>query len=104
MGMGSRAANTVALTETVARDRCPLDRCPTVARPLPDRCPLYSCVLQGMSTIVDDQPAPNPTARPYIRVRATGPHWYAKWSRNGTPIVRALGKAWAEADGNGRFK
>jgi integrase len=57
-----------------------------------------------MSTIVDDQPAPNPTARPYIRARASGPHCYAKWSRNGTPVVRALGKAWAETDGNGGFQ
>ena len=53
---------------------------------------------------MDESPVPNPTARPYIRARASGPHWYAKWSRNGTPVVRALGKAWAQADENGGFQ
>ena len=59
---------------------------------------------QGITTIMDQSLAPNPTARPYIRARASGVHWYAKWSRNGTPVVRALGKAWAEADGRGGFR
>jgi len=44
---------------------------------------------------------PNPSARPFIRQRSTGPFWYGKWSRNGQPVVRALGRAWAESDGNG---
>src|SRR5437868_7924769 len=47
---------------------------------------------------------PNPTARPFIRQRATGPFWYGKWSRNGQPIIRALGRAWAESDGNGGWR
>lgn len=47
---------------------------------------------------------PNPTARPYVRQRSTGPHWYAKWSRDGKPVVRALGRAWVEADGNGGWR
>lgn len=41
---------------------------------------------------------PNPTARPYIRARASGPYWYGKWSRDGAPVVRALGRAWVESD------
>ncbi len=49
-------------------------------------------------------PAPNPTARPYIRQRASGPFWYAKWSRDGRPVVRALGKAWVEAAGSGEWR
>lgn len=48
--------------------------------------------------------APNPTARPFIRARATGPFWYAKWSRKGQPVIRALGCAWAEPAGNGEWK
>lgn len=47
---------------------------------------------------------PNPTARPYIRQRASGPHWYAKWSRDGKPVVRALGRAWVEVDGSGQWR
>ncbi len=47
---------------------------------------------------------PNPSARPFIRQRATGPFWYAKWSRNGQPVIRALGRAWAEPDGNGGWR
>lgn len=42
---------------------------------------------------------PSPSARPFIRQRATGPFWYAKWSRNGRPVIRALGRAWVESDG-----
>ena len=30
--------------------------------------------------------------------------WYAKWSRNGRPIVRSLGRAWAEPDGRGGWR
>src|SRR5436309_507162 len=47
---------------------------------------------------------PNTSARPFIRQRATGPFWYAKWSRNGQPVIRALGRAWAESDGNGGWR
>jgi integrase len=45
--------------------------------------------------------APNPTARPYVRQRSSGPYWYAKWSRDARPVVRALGRAWVEPDGAG---
>ena len=48
--------------------------------------------------------APNPSARPFIRQRATGPFWYGKWSRNGQPVIRALGRAWVEPDGDGRWR
>jgi integrase len=47
---------------------------------------------------------PNPSTRPFIRERATGPFWYAKWSRNGRPVIRALGRAWVESDGNGGWR
>jgi integrase len=47
---------------------------------------------------------PNPSARPFIRQRSTGSFWYGKWSRNGQPVVRALGRAWAESDGNGGWR
>jgi integrase len=48
--------------------------------------------------------SPNPTSRPYVRQRSTGPFWYGKWSRNGQPVIRALGPAWAEPDGNGGWR
>jgi integrase len=47
---------------------------------------------------------PNPTARPFVRQRATGPFWYGKWSRNGEPVIRALGRAWVESDGKGGWR
>jgi integrase len=47
---------------------------------------------------------PNPSARPFIRQRATGPFWYAKWSRNGQPVIRALGRAWVDSDGTGGWR
>jgi integrase len=47
---------------------------------------------------------PNPSTRPFIRQRSTGPFWYAKWSRNGQPVIRALGRAWAESDHNDGWK
>jgi integrase len=47
---------------------------------------------------------PNPSSRPFIRQRATGPFWYAKWSRNGQPVIRALGRAWVESNGNGGWR
>jgi integrase len=39
-----------------------------------------------------------------LRDRATGPFWYGKWSRNGQPVIRALGRAWVESDGNGGWR
>ena len=42
---------------------------------------------------------PNPSARPFIGQRATGPFRYGKWSRNGQPVIRALGRAWARRMG-----
>ena len=48
--------------------------------------------------------SPSPSARPFIRQRSTGPFWYGKWSRNGQPVVRALGRAWAEANGSGGWR
>jgi integrase len=48
--------------------------------------------------------SPNPTSRPFIRQRSTGPFWYGKWSRNGQPVIRALGRAWAEPDGSGGWR
>ncbi len=47
---------------------------------------------------------PQPTSRPFIRERASGAFWYGKWSRDGRPVVRALGRAWAEPDGQGGWK
>ncbi len=47
---------------------------------------------------------PNPTTRPFVRARSTGPFWYGKWSRNGTPVIRALGRAWVEPDGSGGWR
>ncbi len=47
---------------------------------------------------------PSATGRPFIRQRASGPYWYAKWSRNGERVVRALGGAWVEADGKGGWR
>src|SRR5690348_10056594 len=54
--------------------------------------------------IFDGAMTPNPSARPFIRQRSTGPHWYGKWSRNGQPVVRALGRAWVEPDGGGGWR
>lgn len=47
---------------------------------------------------------PQPTSRPFVRERASGPFWYGKWSRDGKPVMRALGRAWAEPDGHGGWK
>jgi len=47
---------------------------------------------------------PQPTSRPFIRERASGAFWYGKWSRDGKPVVRALGRAWADSDGQGGWK
>jgi len=48
--------------------------------------------------------APNPTSRPYLRQRSSGVFWHAKWSRNGHPVVRSLGRAWVEPDGRGGWR
>lgn len=48
--------------------------------------------------------APNPTSRPFVRLRASGPHWYAKWYRSGKPVIRALGRAWVDVDRAGRWR
>lgn len=47
---------------------------------------------------------PHTTSKPFIRERATGPHWYAKWSRDGRPVVRALGRAWVEPSPTGGWR
>lgn len=41
---------------------------------------------------------------PFVRERATGPYWYAKWSRDGQPVIRALGRAWVEPSPTGGWK
>ena len=48
--------------------------------------------------------SPAASARPFIRERASGCFWYGKWSRNGQPVVRALGRAWVEPDGSGGWR
>lgn len=48
--------------------------------------------------------SPVTSARPFIRERASGCFWYGKWSRHGQPVIRALGRAWAEADGHGGWR
>jgi integrase len=45
-----------------------------------------------------------PTARPFVRERATGPFWYAQWWRQGKSVTRALGRAWVVADGAGGWR
>jgi integrase len=45
-----------------------------------------------------------PASRPFVRVRASGPYWYAKWRRNGLQVTRGLGPAWVEADGRGGWR
>jgi hypothetical protein len=57
-----------------------------------------------VSIEVPERAAPDPSARPFVRERASGPRWYAKWSRNGRPVIRALGRAWVESDGNGGWR
>ncbi len=37
-------------------------------------------------------------------MRASGPRWYAKWSRNGRPVVRALGRAWVDVAADGSWR
>jgi integrase len=58
--------------------------------------------VSGQSQTVES--AALTTARPFVRNRASGPHWYGKWSRHGDRIVRALGRAWVEDDGRGGWK
>lgn len=80
------------MVENVARHRC-------LICPLPDRCP-----PSGRDGTVLSVPVPQPTSRPFVRQRASGPYWYGKWSRDGTPVMRALGRAWVAPDGHGGFK
>jgi len=60
------------------------------------KCALYRHFFTGIE--------PDPSARPFIRERATEPFWYGKWSRNGQPVIRALGRAWVESDANGSWR
>jgi integrase len=48
--------------------------------------------------------SPVTSARPFIRQRASGYFWYGKWSRDGQPVIRALGRAWVESDGHGGWR
>jgi hypothetical protein len=48
--------------------------------------------------------APEPTSRPFARQRASGPFWYARWSGDGTPVARALRRAWVEPDGESSWR
>lgn len=82
----------VFLSETVARNVCPPSRVPDVCPPSSARCKLLSVS------------APQPTSRPFVRARASGPHWYARWWRRGRPVMRALGRAWVEPDGKGGWR
>ena len=52
----------------------------------------------------DRSAPPHTTARPFVRERASGPFWYGKWYMSGTPVIRALGRAWVVADGHGGWK
>ena len=49
-------------------------------------------------------PLPHSTSRPFVRQRPGGAYWYAKWYRQGKPVMRALGRAWVESDGNGGWR
>ena len=49
-------------------------------------------------------PVPQPTSRPFRPAARERPFWYGKWSRDGKPVIRALGRAWAEPDGRGGWK
>jgi integrase len=79
----------------VARESCPVE-------PLPG--PLPGSFFRPTRCLPCWSMTPNPTARPFVRQRATGPFWYAKWSRKGQPVIRALGRAWVEPDGNGGWR
>jgi integrase len=48
--------------------------------------------------------SPVTSARPFVRQRASGCFFYGKWSRHGQPVIRALGRAWVEPDGDGGWK
>jgi len=48
--------------------------------------------------------SPVTSGRPFIRERASGCFWYGKWSRNGEPVIRALGRAWVDPDGSGGWR
>jgi integrase len=47
---------------------------------------------------------PQPSTTPFLRARASGVFWYAKWSRGGVQVNRALGRAWVEPDGQGGWR
>ena len=47
---------------------------------------------------------PQPSTTPFLRARASGVFWYAKWSRHGVQVNRALGRAWVEPDGRGGWR
>ena len=47
---------------------------------------------------------PQPSSTPFLRARASGVFWYAKWSRSGVQVNRALGRAWVEPDGRGGWR
>ena len=72
-----------SLVEKVARDRCS-------ERPLP--APLPGTIPSDPGHIFGRAMTPNPSARAFIRQRSTGPFWYGKWSRDGRPVMRALGR------------
>ncbi len=54
--------------------------------------------------MVDRVGPPQPSSTPFLRARATGVFWYAKWSRNGVQVNRAIGRAWVEPDGRGGWR
>ena len=45
---------------------------------------------------------PSTHAKPFVRWLRGGPVWYAKWSRHGTQVMRALGPAWVDRAPGGR--
>ena len=49
-------------------------------------------------------PPPQPASTPFVRARASGVFWYAKWSRSGVQVNRAIGRATVESDGRGGWR
>jgi len=76
------------------------DGCP---RPLPgtDGCPT---VARSQGRVVQSLCATPPAHRTALHPPASGPFWYGKWSRNGRPVIRALGRAWVEPDRQGAWR
>jgi hypothetical protein len=63
------------------------------------RCgPLYARAAHERTTGLDHSESDLAAVSASARRRVYG---YAKWSRFGTPVVRSLGPAWMEADGEG---